>query len=164
MASQDQQQEEMQRPVEVLAVDNSPTARRAIAGLLARDRAIRLIGQAETGRQAVRMCDRLKPGVVLTDAVMPDMDGVEATRKLMEHGAPPVLIVTAYAESADMDVVFRATGAGAADVVSKSDVLGPDADPQLQTGSLSRAKGAVAARPKPCGEHESPHRGTGKLR
>ena len=164
MASQDQQQKLTQRPVEVLVVDNSATARRAIGGLLARDPAIRLIGQAETGRQAAQPCNRLKPGVVLLDAVMPDMDGVKATRKLMEHGAPPVLIVTTYAESADMDVVFRAVRAGAVDVVSKSDVLGPDADPQLQTDSLSKVKGAVAARPKPCGEHESPHTDTGKLR
>lgn len=82
MASQDQQQELTQRPVEVLVVDNSPTARRAIGGLLARDPAIRLIGQAETGRQAVQPCDRLKPGVVLMDAVMPDMDGVEAPESL----------------------------------------------------------------------------------
>lgn len=133
----------------MIVVDDSPTARQAIAALLATDPGIRLLGQAETGRQAVEMCDRLAPDVVIMDAVMPDMDGVEATRRLMEHGAPPVLIVTAYAESADMDIVFRAMRAGAVDVVSKLDVLGADADPKSQADFLIKVKGVVAARPRP---------------
>lgn len=66
----------------VLIVDDHPYARKAIRSLLEDDPAFTVAGEAESGEEALQLCDELKPDVVLMDIRMPGMGGLEATRRL----------------------------------------------------------------------------------
>lgn len=79
---------------------------------------------AEDGRQAVDRCREDPPDIVLMDMIMPVMDGVEATRRIMAATPCPILVVTATVEG-NASKVFEALGAGALDAVA-TPVLGAD--------------------------------------
>ena len=72
---------------------------------------------ARTGLEAVRMCADNRPDLVLMDLNMPELDGVEATRQIMEKSPCAILIVTGQPQDS-VSQVFRAMGAGALDVTA----------------------------------------------
>ncbi len=77
---------------------------------------------AKNGAEAVDYCLRDKPDCILMDMIMPVMDGVEATRRIMRIAPCPILVVTASV-TGNSSLVFEAMGAGALDVVA-TPVLG----------------------------------------
>ncbi|MGK5063592.1 chemotaxis-specific protein-glutamate methyltransferase CheB [Janthinobacterium sp. LB3P112] len=72
---------------------------------------------ARTGLEAVRMCEGNRPDLILMDLNMPEMDGVEATRLIMEQSPCAILVVTGRPQD-NVNQVFRALGAGALDVTA----------------------------------------------
>ena len=80
---------------------------------------IALVGEASTGREAVETVALARPDVVLMDIGMPGMDGIEATRRIVDRGpdAPRVLILTTFDTD---DLVFGALRAGASGFLLKS--------------------------------------------
>lgn len=72
---------------------------------------------AEDGAQAVARCAADRPDLILMDMIMPVMDGVEATRRIMSATPCPILVVTATVEG-NAGKVFEALGAGALDAVA----------------------------------------------
>lgn len=97
--------------VRVVLVDDHPVVRAGIIGMLAAEPDIEVVGEAGTGREALRVVDAVGPDVVLMDLRMPGLDGVEATRALRERkNAPSVVILTTYDTDAD---ILRAVEAGA---------------------------------------------------
>jgi two-component system response regulator WspF len=72
---------------------------------------------ARTGVEAVRMCAENRPDLVLMDLNMPELDGVEATRQIMERSPCAILVVTGRPQD-NVNQVFRALGAGALDVTA----------------------------------------------
>lgn len=72
---------------------------------------------AHSGADAVRNCAEIRPDLVLMDLIMPDMDGIETTRLIMQGSPCAILIVTATPKE-HVDQVFRALGAGALDVTA----------------------------------------------
>ncbi|MCR4303599.1 MAG: chemotaxis response regulator protein-glutamate methylesterase [Gallionella sp.] len=72
---------------------------------------------AVNGVDAVRFCARDVPDLILMDLIMPEMDGVEATRQIMAKSPCAILVVTASV-SQNVSLVFQAMGAGALDAVS----------------------------------------------
>jgi len=72
---------------------------------------------ARTGLEAVRMCAEQRPDLVLMDLNMPELDGVEATRQIMERSPCAILVVTGAPQD-NVGQVFRALGAGALDVTA----------------------------------------------
>ncbi|MES2743122.1 MAG: chemotaxis-specific protein-glutamate methyltransferase CheB [Pseudomonadota bacterium] len=72
---------------------------------------------ARSGVEAVRLCAEQRPDLVLMDLNMPELDGVEATRQIMEHSPCAILVVTGRPQD-NVNQVFRALGAGALDVTA----------------------------------------------
>jgi DNA-binding NarL/FixJ family response regulator len=77
--------EEMEKTRRVLIADDRSHARRGLRAVLALRPEIVIVGEATDGGEAVRLAEALRPDVVLMDAKMPQMDGVEATRFIKER-------------------------------------------------------------------------------
>jgi DNA-binding NarL/FixJ family response regulator len=97
--------------IKVLIADDHPAFRRGVHLMLADVESVGVVGEAETGQQAVDLSAEVEPDVVLMDLRMPDLDGIEATRRIgrAEH-APAVVVLTMFE---DDDSVFAAMRAGA---------------------------------------------------
>jgi DNA-binding NarL/FixJ family response regulator len=95
----------------VLVVDDHPAYRRGLSLMLDGVQDLQLVGEADTGLRAVELADQLEPDVVLMDLRMPDLDGIEATRRLTRREAPPAVVVLTMFE--DDDSVYAAMRAGA---------------------------------------------------
>jgi len=85
---------------------------------------------ARTGLEAVRMCADNRPDLILMDLNMPELDGVEATRQIMEKSPCAILIVTGQPQDS-VSKVFRAMGAGALDVTATPVLRGSGGDAEL---------------------------------
>ncbi len=107
----------MSRKITCLIVDDHEVVREGLRLSLSRAPHIRVVGEAADGASAVALAERRLPDVVLMDVRMPDMDGLEATQKLLE--AVPnanVLMFTAYSERA---LLTRALDSGARGYILK---------------------------------------------
>ncbi|GAB3740841.1 response regulator transcription factor [Amycolatopsis oliviviridis] len=98
-------------PLRVLVVDDHPAFRTAICAMLDGTHGIEVVGQAADGLTAVTEAGRLEPDVILMDLNLPDLDGVEATRRIVDAGPHTgVLMLTMFENEA---AVFAAMRAGA---------------------------------------------------
>lgn len=86
----------------VLVIDDSPMPRFAAKAILDASSSFRFIGEATNGQEGVRLCQRLRPAVVLIDVDMPNMDGVQTTKAIVELGDPrPVIVAWTVSDSSD---------------------------------------------------------------
>jgi DNA-binding NarL/FixJ family response regulator len=100
-----------------VVIDDHPIARAGLRGVLASVRGVQVVGEAATGREAVELCRRLSPQLVLMDVRMPDMDGLTATRAIKQtHPSTSVIIMTMHENP---DYLFEALKAGAAGYLLK---------------------------------------------
>jgi two-component system chemotaxis response regulator CheB len=113
-------------PVRVVVVDDSPTVQRLLVAILQEADGIDVVGTGATGRDAIRLTQRMQPDVVTMDLRMPDMDGLEATRYIMRQMPTPIVIVTGTLMQADIDITFEALRAGALTVVRTPGLADPD--------------------------------------
>ncbi|WP_327000522.1 response regulator transcription factor [Dactylosporangium sp. NBC_01737] len=97
-------------PVRLLIVDDHPIVREGLRAVLGTEPDIDVVGECGSGTEAVRLAADLRPDVVLMDLRLPDLDGVEATRRIVAAGSAGVLVLTTY--DTDGDIV-RAVAAGA---------------------------------------------------
>jgi DNA-binding NarL/FixJ family response regulator len=125
------------RPTRVLIADDQPLQRMGTSMFLAGQSDIEVVGEAVDGGDAVRLAEELRPDLVLMDVRMPGVDGITATRRIVqrathEHPAPRVLLLTTF----DLDeYVLSGLEAGASGFLTK------DAEP----GDLLSAIRSVAA-------------------
>ena len=86
--------------VRVLLVDDHPIVRTGMRYVLEQDGRLRVIGEASSGREAVRLASDLRPDIILMDINLPDISGLEATRQIKTNSpASRVLVVSLYKES-----------------------------------------------------------------
>jgi DNA-binding NarL/FixJ family response regulator len=97
--------------IRLLIADDHPAYRRGLELMLANTPDIEIVGEADTGEHAVELATALGPDVVLMDLRMPDLDGIEATRRLSSSGSTAAVVVLTMFE--DDDSVFAAMRAGA---------------------------------------------------
>jgi DNA-binding NarL/FixJ family response regulator len=124
------------KPIRVLIVDDHAIVREGLQTLLAEESTVAVVGQASNGREAVAQARALQPDVVLMDLVMPELDGIEATRAIVQElPGCRVLALTSFAED---QRVQDAVQAGATGYLLK-DILKPDL--------LQAIRAAVQGRP-----------------
>jgi DNA-binding NarL/FixJ family response regulator len=103
--------------VKVLIVDDDALMRAGLRGVLASDDGIELVGEADDGRQAAYRTRLLEPDVVVMDVRMPDLDGISATREVLEaFPEVKVVILTTFEQD---DYIFGALSAGASGFLLK---------------------------------------------
>ena len=112
----------MQQSVAVLIVDDQAPFRRAARAVVSATPGFEVVGEAESGEEAVRMADALEPRLVLMDINLPGINGIEATRRITSaHPRAVVMLLSTY-QAADLPA--DATSCGAAAYVHKED-FGP---------------------------------------
>jgi two-component system response regulator NreC len=101
----------------VLIADDHAIVREGVRMILAKEKDIEVVGEAEEGGQALQLVETLRPDVVIMDISMPGMGGIEATQKLKERH--PQVAVLALTMHEDESYVFQLLRAGASGYVLK---------------------------------------------
>jgi DNA-binding NarL/FixJ family response regulator len=103
--------------IRVLLADDQVLVRDGFRALIEREADLEVVGEAADGVEAVAACARLAPDVVLMDIRMPQLDGLEATRRVLAAPAPPrVIVLTTFDRN---EWVFEALRAGASGFLLK---------------------------------------------
>jgi CheY-like chemotaxis protein len=117
LSSRDAERTDDPRPLRVLIAEDHPIYTELLLRLLGRLEWIEIVGCAANGRDAVMLASAASPDLILMDLEMPIMDGIEATRRILERRQPTVLVLTASATEADRET---ALAAGALAVLPKT--------------------------------------------
>jgi len=97
--------------IRVLIADDQTLVRAGFRAILETQADMEVVGEAQDGEEAVELARQLRPGVVLMDIRMPDLDGIEATRRLLQDADPPrVLMLTTFGLD---EYLYEAMKAGA---------------------------------------------------
>ncbi len=110
--------------IRVLVVEDSPAVREFLVHVLNSDPDIHVVGTARDGKEAVGAVKRKKPDVVTMDIHMPRMNGLDATRRIMETQPTPIIIVSGSENAVAVARTFRAMEAGALAVLPRPQGLG----------------------------------------
>jgi len=110
--------------IKVLVVEDSPVVREFLVHVLGADPDISVVGTAQDGEQALEAVVRLSPDVITMDIHMPRVDGIEATRRIMESHPVPIVIVSGSSDPSEVATTFRAMAVGALAVLRRPAGLG----------------------------------------
>ena len=125
----------------ILIADDHHVVRQGLRAYLRVDPDLEIVGEAENGAEAVRLARRLRPDVVLMDLIMPELDGIAATRQIRrELPDTEVMALTSVLEDAS---VVEAVRAGAIGYLLKDTKA-----PQLREAIKAAARGQVQLSPK----------------
>jgi DNA-binding NarL/FixJ family response regulator len=121
------------KPIRVFLADDHDLVRAGIRSLLQTINDVEVIGEAADGREAIRLLQELRPDVVLMDVMMPGLNGLEATERIVkEHPSVRVIILSMNAAE---EFVLQAIRAGASGYLLKN----------AKTAELEQALRSVAA-------------------
>lgn len=150
--------------IEVLIVDDSPFVRSAVKRMLAPLAQVSIAGMAANGREAVEQAKALRPDVIVLDIAMPEVDGLEAIRQIMDQTPTPILVLSSHARPG-AETTLKALDLGAVEFISKSQA-GRRMD-IYELAPLLREKVVAVARsrlPARGGDGGASERGAGALR
>jgi DNA-binding NarL/FixJ family response regulator len=108
---------ELPPPVRIVVVDDHGIVREGLMALLNRQEGMTVIGSASTGKAAILAAERLKPDIIIMDLMLPDLNGIDATERILS--ANPATQVIALSASHTAEHVRRALRAGARGYVVK---------------------------------------------
>lgn len=131
----------MNNPITVLLVDDHKLVRQGVRAFLEAHDEFLVVGEADSGKSAVELAEETVPDVVLMDLIMPEMDGVEATRQV-KNVSPrsQIVVLTSYHED---EHIFPALEAGATSYILK------DVDMDELAEAIRRAaRGDVTLHPR----------------
>ena len=122
--------------IRVMVVDEHDMVRRALAMFLKISADLELVGEARDGEEAVRLCEKVQPDVVLMDLMMPVMDGATATRTIRERW--PHVQVIALTSFQERELVHDVMRAGAIGYLLKN-VSGDDLSAAIRAARLGQS-------------------------
>jgi DNA-binding NarL/FixJ family response regulator len=94
-------------PIRVIIADDHLAIRTGIRRMLSQKPDISVVGEAKNGQETLTLTDELRPDVLLLDIDMPDMNGVEVTRRLRKKNNPvSILIVSSYADASYIRMIM----------------------------------------------------------
>lgn len=126
----------MAEPISVLLVDDHSMVRQGVKAFLVTQPDISVVGEAGSGEKAVKLAEQHVPDVILMDLIMPDMDGVEATRRVKQVSPrSQIVVLTSYHED---EHIFPALKAGALSYILK-DVSADDLASAIRKASMGEA-------------------------
>jgi DNA-binding NarL/FixJ family response regulator len=103
--------------IRVLVADDQTLVRTGFRVILEAEGDIEVVAEADTGTEAIRQAQLVKPDVILMDIRMPELDGLSATEEILRHPDPPTIVVlTTFDQN---EYVYRALRAGAAGFLLK---------------------------------------------
>ena len=107
----------MESTIRILIADDHSVVREGLRAVLGSESDMEVVGEAATGKEVVERAAELRPGVILMDIQMPDLNGIEATRRILRSNPDVGVVVLTMFE--DDDSVFSAMRAGARGYVLK---------------------------------------------
>ena len=91
------------KKIGILLADDHTLMRMGLSALIASEKDMEVVGEAENGREAAELARTLRPDVVIMDLMMPEMSGAEATRRILaENPAARIVILTTFGTSAEL--------------------------------------------------------------
>lgn len=110
----------MIRPTTIMLAEDHHLIREALRVLLEDRTEVDVVGQAEDGAEALELAQELKPDIVVMDISMPNLNGLEATRRLIEFDDPPQIII--LSQHKRREYVVQALQAGASGYLLKDSI------------------------------------------
>ncbi|MFP5322560.1 MAG: response regulator [Acidimicrobiia bacterium] len=144
-------EDNVREPIRLLLVDDHRMLRETLKRSMV-DEGFEIAGEASDGQEAVELARELRPDVILMDVTMPEIDGVEATRRIVdERPDTRIVMLTMHA---DQDVIAAAVRAGASGYLVKDcsfeevartvqEAVAGDMSPQIAASMLREARGLV---------------------
>lgn len=131
----------MNRVLRVLVIDDSAYVRKVTKQMLTRSPFIEVVGAARDGQEALEMVEQLQPDVVVSDLIMPQMDGVEFVRQQMARRPIPIVIMSIANEASEL--ALTALDAGAVDFVQKPTALATNKIFEVSDELIEKVKNAA---------------------
>jgi two-component system, chemotaxis family, protein-glutamate methylesterase/glutaminase len=111
----------MQKKIKVFNVDDSPVYRQILREIVSSDDELEYCGSASNGAIAIQKIQIIKPDIITLDIEMPEMNGLQALRYIMENNPIPVIMISAFTKDG-ADITFKALELGALDYIQKPDL------------------------------------------
>ena len=140
--------------IRVLIADDSAYVRKVVREMLAGVPVIEVVGAARDGVEALRLAKELKPDVVISDLMMPELDGVGFVKEQMSRGPLPILMMSSMDEH-DEDTLL-ALDAGAIDFIQKPTALATEKIFSMREELVEKIKAAAVSRPQAAQEPGPP--------
>ena len=131
--------------IRVVVVDDSALARKLVSSMLESDAEIEVVGTAMNGIFGLRRVYRDRPDVVTMDFEMPQLDGLETLRTIMERRPTPVVMLSSHTAEG-MELTMKALELGAVDFVTKPDGRQSEVLGRLREELVEKVKTAARAR------------------
>ena len=138
---------EPDRNIRVFCVDDSPLIRKILTRMISQHPDLKLIGTAHNGRMALDEIARLNPDVITLDFEMPEMNGLETLKRIMQDMPTPVIMLSSYSvEGADL--TFQALDLGAVDFIAKPHRIFSRSIEDIETLILNKIRAAAQVQVK----------------
>lgn len=105
--------------INILIAEDSPTVTLILKKIFNLDAGLNVVGTARNGREAIEKTLELRPHIITMDINMPVMDGLQATKAIVERCPTPILVISSAVGNKEANTTFEAIRAGALDVIEK---------------------------------------------
>jgi two-component system, chemotaxis family, protein-glutamate methylesterase/glutaminase len=126
--------------IRVLVVEDSPVVKELLVHMFSSDSAMQVVGTASNGEEALEAVERTKPDIITMDLHMPKMNGLDASRRIMETHPTPIVVVTGSYDPLEVSTTFRALEAGALAVVARPAGVGHANYPETSSELIRTVK------------------------